>query len=61
MVTRKAIQSEIGKIEANRCGDETVPLPVYGKRKRNREAATAMETGSNAPTVCPRRGGYCHG
>lgn len=37
MVTRKAIQSGIGKIEANSCGCKTVPLPVYEKRKRNRE------------------------
>lgn len=37
MVSRKAIQSGIGKIEATRCGDEAVLLPVYEKRKTNRE------------------------
>lgn len=57
MVTRKAIQSGIGKIEANGCGCETVPLPVYpeGEWERGREKGrgrrTSAETGSNA-TVC---------
>lgn len=68
MATRKAIQSGIGKIEANRCGCASVPLPVYGKRKRNREldggSGGSGDGGSRRLVAMPRFAtthGYCHG